>query len=586
MIHIEQVEIANFRSFKENTHTRDFKNLKNINVITGINNTGKTNVLRAINLFFYPEKIMPEKDMNIIKFRTGGASKFPKISLHFRDEDSFKDEFGKKTTKKYIITCEFQKNLTHKYKIKSYDKQEAQIKKKFENSTKIRNFLNVKFKCVYLSTTDEVIAKQTEKAVKDMILEYYQKKNRDVKESIEKFQRTYSEMTNTLQSHIAEIESSLKDNFRPINNDNLNVSPRLHINMNKDLTEFLIDNLAFQIDDSYSQDITSKGAGIQRSTLILLNIFLLSEIHNNKNKIILLDEPEAFLYPLLIENIKKNLEEQVLNMQNKFQLFLTTHSRTFLNEVNNEQYNYLNIKQESETKTFVRSPNAEDTVKFSVVEPYNDRIKNEVLRNYGLLNELDDYEHIVICEGKTDENYLLKLFEKKDFIPQIRTSDQYNQKEIGRGANSILNILSFLDDVSTIKRNVYILLDGDKEGAMIASKIKKNKYNNIKYNVHVLDSQQNIEDKVFTREQYVERVLKKFREEFKTCKAKFKDIMYQENNLNESVISITKRFIELYKININMNKLKHFLSTDLEHENLMGEDLVDDILRFFKYDEH
>ena len=62
--------------------------------------------------------------------------------------------------------------------------------------------------------------------------------------------------------------------------------------------------------------------------------------------------------------------------------------------------------------------------------------------------------------------------------------------------------------------------------------------------------------------------------------------MYQENNLNESVISITKRFIELYKININMNKLKHFLSTDLEHENLMGEDLVDDILRFFKYDEH
>lgn len=585
MIHIEQVEIANFRSFKESKHTRDFKNLKNINVITGVNNTGKTNVLRAINLFFYPEKITPEKDMNIIKFRTGGATKFPKISLHFRDEDSFKEASGNHCTKKYVITCEFKDNLRYEYKVKNYTKQNEQIKTKFKSSTKIRNFLQSKFKCVYLSTTDEVIAKQTEKAVKDMILEYYQKKNNVVKESIEKFQRTYSEMTNTLQSHIAEIESSLKENFKPINNDNLNVTPRLQINENKDLTEFLIDNLAFQIDDSYSQDITSKGAGIQRSTLILLNIFLLSEIHSTKNKIILLDEPEAFLYPLLIENIKKNLEEQVLNNQNKFQLFLTTHSRTFLNEVNNNRYKYLNIKQQSETKEFVRSSNKEDIVKVSVVEPYNDRIKNKVLRNYGLLNELDDYEHIVICEGKTDKNYLVKLFENKDFIPQIRISDEYIQKEIGRGANSILNILSFLDDVSPITRNVYILLDGDEEGSKIENKIKSNNYKNINYKICKLEPMQNIEDKVFTREQYVDRVFNKFGNEFKEYKREFKERIFDENKKNESVIITTKRFIDLFGIEVNINKLKHFISTDLEHETLNGQDIVEDILKFFKYEE-
>ncbi|MFP4877829.1 ATP-dependent nuclease [Mammaliicoccus sciuri] len=579
MIKIHKVEVANFRSFKEVKNTSDFKNFENINVITGVNNSGKTNVLRAINLFFHPEKLEPEKDMNIIKKLTGGSSKYPKITVHFKD-NNFKDENGKYIEKNYGIVCEFKENFKYEYKIKNIDKLSDDMKIKFGNSTKIRNFLNLNFKCVYLSTTDDIIANQTEKAVKDMILEYYKKKNQVVKDSIEKFEKTYSEMTDTIKNHISDLETSLKENFEPINNENLNISPKLQINENIKLTEFLIDNLAFQIDDSYAQDITSKGAGIQRSTLILLNIFLLSDIYNSKNKVILIDEPEAFLYPLLIENIKKNLEEQVLNSQNMSQLFITTHSRTFLNEVNNDMYKYFNIRQDVENKKFARSPNDEDIVKVSVVESYNDYIKNKVLRNYGLLNELDDYEYIVICEGRTDKNYLLKLFEHEKFIPQIRVADEYNQKEFGRGASSILNVLIFLDSISEIKRHVYILLDGDKAGQEIKKKIEKNNYKNIKYKIQMLDTDKNIEDKVFTREQYLNKVLRIFPNEFKKRKTTFKEVIISDSSQVESVITTTKNFVDLYKLNVDMNKLKYLLSINLENEILLGQDIVSDIIDF------
>lgn len=387
-------------------------------------------------------------------------------------------------------------------------------------------------------------------------------------------------MTDTIKNHISDLETSLKENFEPINNENLNISPKLQINENIKLTEFLIDNLAFQIDDSYAQDITSKGAGIQRSTLILLNIFLLSDIYNSKNKVILIDEPEAFLYPLLIENIKKNLEEQVLNSQNMSQLFITTHSRTFLNEVNNDMYKYFNIRQDVENKKFARSPNDEDIVKVSVVESYNDYIKNKVLRNYGLLNELDDYEYIVICEGRTDKNYLLKLFEHEKFIPQIRVADEYNQKEFGRGASSILNVLIFLDSISEIKRHVYILLDGDKAGQEIKKKIEKNNYKNIKYKIQMLDTDKNIEDKVFTREQYLNKVLRIFPNEFKKRKTTFKEVIISDSSQVESVITTTKNFVDLYKLNVDMNKLKYLLSINLENEILLGQDIVSDIIDF------
>ena len=106
MIKIQNIVISNFRSFKDKENI--IKNLEALNVMVGKNNVGKTNVLRAIYLFFNPETYEPISDRNMVKQITGGASKDPKIDIEFID-----DELIKGSEKKYRISCNL--NLNYSY---------------------------------------------------------------------------------------------------------------------------------------------------------------------------------------------------------------------------------------------------------------------------------------------------------------------------------------------------------------------------------------------------------------------------------------------------------------------------------------
>ncbi len=65
MIQIKKVTIMNFRSFKNKGNI--LNNINKITVFVGKNNVGKTNVLRAIYLFFNPGMYNSIKDRNMIK---------------------------------------------------------------------------------------------------------------------------------------------------------------------------------------------------------------------------------------------------------------------------------------------------------------------------------------------------------------------------------------------------------------------------------------------------------------------------------------------------------------------------------------
>ncbi|WP_177219812.1 AAA family ATPase, partial [Staphylococcus hominis] len=86
MINIESISISNFRSFKEKSFSKNLKQLTSMNIFTGKNNAGKTNILRAIHLFFNPLEYDELKDMHMIKKITGGSSKHPTIEIFFKDD--------------------------------------------------------------------------------------------------------------------------------------------------------------------------------------------------------------------------------------------------------------------------------------------------------------------------------------------------------------------------------------------------------------------------------------------------------------------------------------------------------------------
>ena len=270
----------NFRSFKNKGNI--LNNINKITVFVGKNNVGKTNVLRAIYLFFNPGMYNSIKDRNMIKQLTGGGSKEPKITITFID-----DEIITEKSSEYSIVCDFNRD-DDKYSIKSKDDD---ICTKLESSRKIQKYLEGKIKCVYLATTDQQIDMQSENLINDLILEYYKKNNQVVKRTIEEFEKQYNMLLQIFSDNLSSIEDELSNNFLGL--QDVGIKPKLILDKKMGVTNFLMEKIKLQLDDDYVQDINEKGAGIQRSALIMLSIYLLNQVHTNKSKIILLDEPEA-----------------------------------------------------------------------------------------------------------------------------------------------------------------------------------------------------------------------------------------------------------------------------------------------------
>ena len=134
MIKIEKIEISNYRSFKDKSC---ITNLSDINIMVGKNNVGKTNLLRAIYLFFNPHMYDSTIDRNYIKQLTRGRSSDPKIVLTFKD-----NELIKSRETRYSISCDLNKNKSNVYQVNSRIKE---VNDKFNRSSKIEHYLKNKF---------------------------------------------------------------------------------------------------------------------------------------------------------------------------------------------------------------------------------------------------------------------------------------------------------------------------------------------------------------------------------------------------------------------------------------------------------
>ena len=571
------MQINNFRSFKNIGN--EISDLEQLNIFTGKNNVGKTNVLRALNLFFNPELYNSSIDMNAIKQITGGGTKDPVIKIYFID-----DELERGKSNKYYIKLDLNKK---KYISSSKNS-------KLADSNKIRDYLQSKFKCIYLSTTDQDLSSQAYNLINDMILQYFKKKHKVIRNTIDDFEKQYRNLLSTFKDQISSIESDLNEQFELFRENGIGITPKLSIQENTKITDFLLSNMNLQLDDDYAQIINAKGAGVQRTSVILLTFFLLNEIFQNKNKVVLLDEPEAFLYPLLTSGLKESIKKMVSQENSNSQIFVTTHSREFLKEINNRYFRFYNITQKKEIQEFKRSKNDEDIVKYSIVNGYevDVSIKNQVLKNYGLLDEIDDYDQVIICEGETDKNYIEKILNSKPYRPQIRYNKYLNDMKdlnfdfIGKGTESILPILLYLDRVSNVSRDIFILLDGDEAGKTAEKKIKQNtngnNFSNFNITICRLQDGKEIEDVVYEEEDFIQR-LYSISNEICEKKQEFREY-FDRNKENKNYIDILKEFINYHGLNIHEGKIKSLLSQNLNSVNIQSEWLLEKIDPIFYKD--
>lgn len=156
------------------------------------------------------------------------------------------------------------------------------------------------------------------------------------------------------------------------------------------------------------RDITAFGHGTQRSVQMAL-LRQLAEIKSQENivkttTLLLIDEPELYLHPQAIEQVRSSLK---LLSKSGYQVIFSTHSPQMIPA--EDIKNTLLIRKTEEDGTLARQ-----TIKSAV-----EQVETDATHQYQLLFSLENAnqilfsDRVLLTEGKTEKRLLPKIFEKK-----------------------------------------------------------------------------------------------------------------------------------------------------------------------------
>ena len=315
---IERIEIKYFRSFADKKV--EIIDLKDVNIFSGKNDSGKSNVLRALNLFFSKENKIDF--YNFLDFEKDFSK---------QQAEKLKEQSKGKT---FIEVGILFANYSGKYFSKKVLPEKFWIFKKWWRDGRVENVLKQKNKkddVEYFETRNEKEISKPEKvkssktqflnkihfqyipAIKDenffnfLIDEYQKSLGADLKEESKKLEET--------------IQKKSKELFKEFKNQTAEISEAdFHI---PDLEIDFAKTLRIKTDKN-KIDLKSRGDGIQTKFLPPL----LDQISKNKKIVIWgFEEPENSLE---YGNARKLAKEFLENYSQTKQIFITTHAKEFL----------------------------------------------------------------------------------------------------------------------------------------------------------------------------------------------------------------------------------------------------------------
>lgn len=430
----------------------------NIISICGPNNVGKTNTLRALNLFFDPSLYSPKIDIPTLKNATWGGSVHPKITVEFINNENNYSHVLTRDLKKYN---EDLIDLTgYCYDVNNSKDKHTLTKDEINTFIKKINFF-------YISA-DLVIPDIIEKITQDMIsLEYDKTRFTKSKVGLKDAYNTYIDGLQEILDIFAQEISSTFQIFR----DSWSVA--LNVPKNSETFRDLIsDDVTLTLKDKGSNGVIEKGSGLQRLALILLQFEIAARVLPKGNAIICIDEPDAFLHEGLQHKLKSFFDEKSNNMQ----IFLTTHSKIFIDTYGMKNTILLNAKLYDQYVTRKKS-------NIDVMETFPINVDTEegykiICQHLGI--EEKEFELLqtnnLIVEGECDKKYISEL------------SKYFKLNEINiipaNGADNIIKYLDFYEsyyrNYKTITPQIRVLLDNDPKGRDTYKRLKAKKFSYIK----------------------------------------------------------------------------------------------------------
>jgi len=405
---IESVKIKNYHSIVECEF--DFSNLF---ALVGENNSGKSNIIYALNLFF-----SKDKPSNIYSFND--PSKPIEITIKFKDLTDY--EKGK-ITEDHRDGDEFILKKIYKYNPSenNIEKDFTSIKDGKDTNIKPRGFENVLsdtlpefylLRAVKYCSEEIKMAKTTNfNKFLSLVLKDFETEFQTWDEILEELNKETqkSDEEAPLVKIAKEIGIILKEQFYEAD---VSLRP-------KDINRLdVLNTLEVFIDDDSDLPLLTKGQGTQRAFIFAVLRVLAEKINKErptlekekKDIIIAIEEPELFLHPhqqKIVYSILKELSEQT---KEQIQIVYSTHS-SFMVHV--EDYQFIGI---------VRKPSV--IIGTKIFQHTQEIFPSESKKEFQLLcqfdperNELFFAKKVVFVEGDTEKFSLPIILDKLGINP-------------------------------------------------------------------------------------------------------------------------------------------------------------------------
>lgn len=499
---LKSIFIDKFRTFEK------FRlgNINSLQLITGVNNSGKTNFLRALDLFFN-EKIGNEfyVKRDDLPYQVARITRAGKVKTYIEAElIFFEDEIGKWLNKR--------KNIKKEYFAKQDKEWVVRLGKYFREEAEL---------CIFTNSGKSVLVKPGSKEsiichyVFNRVRYFFMPSNVDVNEiirnwlieealsiSMDSFGRTgeyikkvdsarksFKDFMGKMGLVLEESNKVLSELLRQVLRQTPIIAGKIPIEKWETKIEFptgmtLINTIKektiFTLEDGLkNMPIESKGSGLQKTSVILLMKYILDSVSgaqrfNRKLFIWGIDEPELNMQPSLQKTIFSELEK--LSKDN--QIILATHSPHFIDLYDHADKVTL-FDLDSYLGTF-----RNQSVFVKKTRAYDARTnKSEFFANVKLhlgVSLFDTWQIMktnFLFEGFCDKQYAASLYNSltgKSLKGSLLTAE---------GASLMPAYVSLIESLATEEREkitLKVVTDNDEEGKSAKRKIKKRTYAHIK----------------------------------------------------------------------------------------------------------
>lgn len=442
---INSLSIQNFKTFKNVTIHFN----KDLNVLTGINNSGKTTVLEALSLWQECfSKLISEAKRGEKSYKRGDYILGPSYNKYFPFNEinsvrspNFEDIFHNRNTKNEIIISlkveESGEILKVPFRIKSsgsnyvitLDGYPGYDHKAFNDFfSSLPNPISL----VYSTPVAQIEQEEqftTDPSIKDKLL---------LRQSVSVFRNRLYRILIGVDSLLS--SSFLNDlNYILFNNEKT-IEFRTITNIQKDPKVVILFRIGAR---DVEKDIALLGSGSLQIIEILLNLY--SPTDGKKDlTLVLLDEPDSHIH----RDIQRRLIETFNKFGKNIQIFITTHNESLIRDSAPEQVFHLDGKPEGEIRSIHYDSDSLLGLHFKGVFPSRN---NAVIRSIGSTNGLDfinalEADRLIFVEGEDDARVFRILLNQ-----QINNRKKYMFWVLGGVDEIFENILSYKTVFSAIK---------------------------------------------------------------------------------------------------------------------------------------